>query len=50
MFDKNILEATRTKPKSAVVARMKNKGIFLANNYTYGQRTRHVDIRTHHVC
>ena len=50
MFVKNILETMGIDMKVPAVVKMDNTGaIFLANNHTSGQRTKHIDIRVHHV-
>jgi hypothetical protein len=50
MFVKNVLETMGIEVKLPMIIRVDNTGaIYLANNYTAGQRTKHIDIRVHYV-
>ena len=52
VFIKNIIEGIKEEKKLELpmMLRMDNTGaIYLANNQTTGQRTKHIDIRTHYV-
>ena len=52
VFIKNIIEGMKEENNLALpmMLRMDNTGaIYLANNQTTGQRTKHIDIRTHYV-
>jgi len=52
MFEKNIVESIGELDKLTIpmTIRVDNTGaIYLANNQTTGQRTKHIDIRTHFV-
>ena len=50
MFIKNVLETMGIEVKLPMIIKVDNTGaIYLANNYTAGQRTKHIDIRVHYV-
>ena len=50
MFVKNVLETMGIEVKLPMIVKVDNTGaIYLANNYTSGQRTKHIDIRVHYV-
>jgi hypothetical protein len=50
MFVKNVLETMGIKVKLPMIIKIDNTGaIYLANNHTAGQRTKHIDIRVHYV-
>ena len=50
MFVKNVLETMGIEVKLPMIIKVDNTGaIYLANNYTAGQRTKHIDIRVHYV-
>ena len=50
LFVMNLLEAMKIKVQLPVVVRVDNTGaIFMGNNVTTNQRTKHVDIRTKFV-
>ncbi len=50
IFIKNILESMEIKVNLPMKVKMDNTGaIFLANNHTSGQRTKHIDMRAHFV-
>jgi hypothetical protein len=50
IFIKNVLESMGNKVKLTIEIKVDNTGaIFLSNNYTSGQRTKHIDVRVHFV-
>ena len=50
IFVKQVIESMGIKLKFPIVVRVDNVGaIYLANNHTTGQRTKHIDIRRHFV-
>ena len=50
MFVKNVLETMGIRIRLPMIVKVDNTGaIFLANNHTAGQRTKHIDIRTHFI-
>jgi hypothetical protein len=50
IFIKNVLETMGIKVKLPIEIKVDNTGaIFLSNNYTSGQRTKHIDVRVHFV-
>jgi hypothetical protein len=50
IFIKNVLESMGIKVKLPIEIKVDNTGaIFLSNNYTTGQRTKHTDVRVHFV-
>jgi hypothetical protein len=50
IFIKNVLESMGIKVKLPIEIKVDNTGaIFLSNNYTSGQRTKHIDVRVHFV-
>lgn len=50
LFIHNLMESMKIQIKKPMILRMDNTGaIYIANNHTTGQRTKHIDIRTHFV-
>ena len=50
IFTKNVLESMGIKIKLPIEIKVDNTGaIYLSNNYTTGQRTKHIDVRVHFV-
>ena len=50
MFVKNVLKTMGIEVRLPMIIKVDNTGaIYLANNYTAGQRTKHIDIRVHYV-
>ena len=50
MFIKQVIESMNIKLNYPIIIKCDNVGaIYLANNHTTGQRTKHIDIRTHFV-
>jgi hypothetical protein len=50
VFVKNVLDTMGINIKYPIVIKVDNVGvIYLAHNYTTGQRTKHIDICTHFV-
>jgi hypothetical protein len=50
IFIKNVIESIGIKLQYPIIIRVDNTGaIYIANNHTTGQRTKHIDIRAHFV-
>lgn len=50
IFAKNVIESMGIKMEFPIVINVDNTGaIYIANNYTVGQRTKHIDVRVHFV-
>jgi hypothetical protein len=50
LFTKQLLDTIGIKVELPIIIRVDNVGaIFLANNFSISQRTKHIDIRTHFV-
>lgn len=50
IFAKNVLETMGIQLEFPIIINVDNTGaIFIANNYAVGQRTKHIDVRTHFV-